>query len=152
MKFRAAVEGTKQFVNAYQTGLHALTEKHKNHLTCSKPRRITGSVNVENALKPQHPNDPLWDYCVGVAEDTNIDRIIWIEIHPAAKSQNIDDVIKKHEWLVRWLDVAGAHLNAMHRLFVWIPSGESRIAPTDPRRKKLALAGVQLSRKRFEIC
>ena len=68
MTFKEAVEDAPPPVNgAYREGKQALEHRHRGHVTCTDPRRLTGSIFLDLALaqEPNHANAPRWDYGLG---------------------------------------------------------------------------------------
>lgn len=62
-----------------------------------------GSVDVDTVLSQQYPNDPRWDFVIGVQSMGAAHKeLIWIEVHPAS-SDSISAVLAKLEWLKGWL-------------------------------------------------
>jgi len=102
MKFTQAVQNTPALVNAYRPGLQALKRADAKHITCTKPGTLAGSVDVDSALYEIYPNEPRWDYAVGIKNDQTTDWTIWIEVHPASSTGEVNVVIAKLRWLKSW--------------------------------------------------
>lgn len=147
MTFRKAVERA-EIAHAFCEGLRALTKACKDHITVES--RITGSVHLDEALARSHPNDPRWDYGVGVEVNQGKDKAVWIEIHPAT-SREVALVIRKFDWLQAWLKDDARDLKKMSGPFVWIASGKSDIPATSPDRKRLAMKGIQFAGGHFSV-
>ena len=108
------------------------------------------SVDLDGALRDLHPNDPRWDYGIGVRKTKNSDRVIWIEVHPASSS-HIQDVLKKLEWLKEWLGSSAPRLKTISTDYVWIASGEVSISTNSPQRRKLAAKGIRFVGNRLQV-
>ncbi len=155
-RFRQAVVNTPSLgEDAYQPGLQALSSHSQRIRRRSNLINLLGSVDLDVALQNQYPNDPRWDYGIGVQKG-NETRAIWIEVHPA-HTTNVDEVLRKLGWLKQWLKTEAPDLNALtpvHNAFHWIatsgvqiafPTGDSRIA------KRLAQAGLRMPRPVLEL-
>lgn len=153
MGFREAVNATEELSGAYCPGIHALPEADRNRLECAQTRRLTGSVNLENNLRNQYPDDPIWDYGVGWQTGGRNDCAIWIEVNPAS-SGHIGAVIKKIKWLKGWLQTSAPALSSITRGTdgcVWIASGRVLLQRSSRQARELAAAGVSFPRQRFVL-
>jgi hypothetical protein len=144
--FKSTVEATPGLAGAWRNGLHALAPRDGKHVAAQDTRALTGSVNVDSALKGQYPNDPRWDYGIG-----HQDRLVfWIEIHPASGGE-VKVVLAKLQWLKNWLKSNAKGLNAMPKAFIWISSGKTSFTLDAPQRKRFALLGLEHKGRRFTI-
>ncbi len=150
MRFKDAVEKTDDLAEAYESGLQALKSIDRRRIQCQNPRDLTGSVDLDGALRDSHPNDPRWDYGIGVRETRGSDRVIWIEVHPASSS-HIQDVLSKFRWLRQWLTSSASWLNRLSAEYVWIASGSVRLPKNSPQRKKLAAQGIRFEGNRLQV-
>ena len=99
--FEQAVRQSQPPVNdAYRPGLQALG-RHSGKVRCRQQRRLTGSVNLEDALSRAFPNENLWDYGIGYRQNSS-EVALWLEVHPADTSE-VETVLKKLQWLKDWL-------------------------------------------------
>lgn len=149
MRFQDAVATVSDLSGAYCSGLQALRERDRNRIDCNETRRLTGSVNVEDALRGKLPHAPLWDYGVGW-KAKNGDQSVWVEVHDA-NSLHVANVIKKAKWLRGWLRENGATLMGMTRRsdgYVWIASGRVVFQKNSPQARQLAASGVSFPRER----
>jgi hypothetical protein len=85
----------------YCTGLGALEPTDRQRISCRNTRLLTGSINVDAALRASQPTASRWDYGLGYGSGRR-ERAIWVEVHPAS-SHHIDDMLKKLTWLRTWL-------------------------------------------------
>jgi len=150
MRFRQAVKKTKGLEHAYRPGLQALRRGDHSRVSSRNPRIITGSVDLDNVLATTLPNDPRWDYGVGVVSQARSETVIWIEIHPAS-SHHIDDVLRKLDWLKNWLWTRAPQLDEMTREFVWVASGQVDLPPGSQQRRKLADKRLRFEGRRLQI-
>ncbi|HEV3259708.1 MAG TPA: hypothetical protein VG013_22765 [Gemmataceae bacterium] len=123
----------------------------KQHVKAEDTRRLTGSVDVDAALKATCPNDPRWDYGIG-HQPANLDdeTVYWVEIHPAS-SEEVNAVLQKLAWLKSWLREGALPLNAMRREFIWVSSGKTSFTLSAPQQKRFASQGLQHKGRVFTI-
>jgi hypothetical protein len=150
MKFRDAIRQTAPLHDHFKKGLQAIRERDRGRLSCSDPRRLAGSVNLEEALKPQDPNEPLWDYGVGFSLSRTDDLAFWIEVHPAS-SLHVDEVLGKLAWLQSWLRKDGKPLRPLRSRFCWLATGQVSFTRQSPQAKKLAQKGLEFPVKHLPL-
>jgi len=144
MRFKRAVENTQGLEQAYRPGLQALQRGDRSRILCRDSHMVTGSVNLDCALATILPDDPRWDYGVGVIARTPSETVVWIEVHPAS-SHHVDEVLRKLIWLKNWLRTDAPQLGAMPREFVWIASGQVAMQANSPQRRRLAAKGLRFA-------
>jgi hypothetical protein len=144
MGFRSAVAGTAALKDAYRDGLQALKNADRARICCSTPRNLTGSIDLERALATSHPNDPRWDYGIGIRKGEHGEIVTWVEVHPAT-SHGVGEVCRKRLWLTQWLESSAPLLNRMAARYVWIASGNVALPPNSPQRKRIAANGIQFA-------
>jgi hypothetical protein len=141
--FQTAVEATAAISGAYRKGLGALPATDRPHIEAEDTRRLTGSVNVDETLKDDFPNDHRWDYAIGHRPANLREEIVyWVEIHPATAGE-VKVVLAKLQWLKRWLREESPRLNAMRREFIWVSSGKTSFTLSSTQQKQFALLGLQ---------
>lgn len=132
--FKAAVQATPSIALAYLPGVQGLLPTDKKRLAAAE--EATGSVALDEALKDRFPNDPRWDYGIGLPGD-KMEQVLWLEVHHAASGET-DRVLRKLQWLRGWLRSEAPALDRMPAKFIWLLSNvESN--PND-RRKRQQLA------------
>ncbi len=152
--FRDAVTQTPALQNAYHKGLHGLEKADQKRIDPKNADNITGSVNLDAALARTYPNDPRWDYGVGVRERGKPEYVVWVEVHSAATAHGADEVCKKHLWLKQWLTASAPLLNRMNRManqYVWIASGKVAIPKNCPQQRRLAVLGIRFAGRTLRI-
>jgi hypothetical protein len=151
MSFRGAVEATPAVAGAYRAGLQALPANDRARIVCNRPRRLTGSIHVDDALAASHPNAPRWDYGIGYRRGAD-ERAVWVEVHPAS-STSIGGMLKKLEWLKTWLQGHAPRLHAITKDdYYWLATdGPIAITANSPQAKQLALAGLRGPRRRLPL-
>lgn len=149
--FEANVRACAALSEHYQVGLQALRQADRRHIQVSKPRQLTGSVDVDSALALTLPNDPRWDYAIGhrVPGDGR-ETVHWIEVHPASDAE-VNAIEAKLDWLVNWVIRHAAALSAMRRRYVWVSSGNTHLTHTAPSLKRLAQRGLKHVGSRYTI-
>lgn len=152
MKFREAVSNTPALKDAYCPGLQALKRGDAVHITCPQPRNLAGSVDVDSALGEIYPNEPRWDYAIGIKYNMTSDRVIWIEVHPASSTGEVNTVIAKLNWLKCWANDAAPDLLSLTREYVWVATGSVAFSQGSPQRKRLASEGIRFAGSQYAIC
>ncbi len=151
MKFKNAVLRTPALAQAFQPGLRALKASDAARIACENPRLLAGSVDVDAALSRALPNEPRWDYAVGVKQDHDADFVIWIELHPASSTGEVNVVLTRLSWLKRWTNDAAPSLWHLPGKYVWIATSKVAFSHYSPQRKRLAMAGLEFSGGRYHI-
>jgi len=106
MKFDQAVKKIPTLADAFRPGLQALKASDTARIRCENTQNLTGSVDVDAALCNAYPDQPRWDYAIGLKHNQKTDRAIWIEVHSASSTGETAVVIAKLQWLKRWLAIA----------------------------------------------
>ena len=134
--FQAAIGATKGIRDAHQPGLRALLRADRERI--HDGALATGSVALDDALRTADPHGNRWDYGIGLpAADGRGETVLWLEVHHAASGE-AQTVLKKLEWLRRWLREQAPRLDAMPRKFVWLLSNVERHPNDRLRRNRLA--------------
>ena len=143
MTFRLAVESTPSVAAFYRPGLQALSKHDAQRIHCANSRRLTGSVNVDNALRETQPHAKRWDYGIGLRRG-NGEVAVRVEVHPAS-STSIAVMLDKLRWLKNWLQTQAP---ALHKLtqddFYWLSTGAPiAITANSKHAKRLASVGLR---------
>ena len=143
MTFREAVGGTPSLRDAYRQGLQALSARDAKRLRVKDSRRLTGRVNLDEALRAAQPEAPRWDYGIGYRH-SHQEEAIWLEVHPAS-SRHVDEVLTKLRWLHEWLKGQAPDLHKLTRAgFYWIATdGQVALSRHSPQARRLAKAGLR---------
>ena len=99
MNFQQAVAAAPEPVcQFFWKGKRALKREHRGLVICVKPRRFSGSIDLEGALSRSkaHANENLWDYGLGLVVSGHAERAIWVEVHPACTSE-VETIVTKLE-------------------------------------------------------
>ena len=145
--------------DAYQPGKQALKGEHRDQVTCTEPRRFTGSIGLEEVMSKsptQVPTNP-WDYGIGFRERDGHEVALWIEVHPASTTE-VSTFLRKLEWLQSWLrqEASALHALSQRRLgasnYFWLATAAGvHISATSPQARRLRQAGLDLPRQRLEL-
>ncbi len=159
MTFREAVEDAPPPVNgAYRRGKQALENRHRRHVTCEDPQRLTGSIDLDSALarEPGHANKPRWDYGLGYRPVNGPEQAVWVEVH-SATTKEVSAVLRKLQWLRDWLNGNAEELRRMTDAagedvrFVWIESSGVHIPRNSPQARKLILSRIRKVRRHLSL-
>ena len=153
MTFKQAVEAAPHPVNGkYRRGKQALENTHRNLVQCDDSRRLTGSIDLDSALKQHRPNDPRWDYGVDYQPARGRERAIWVEVH-SAKTSEVSTVLNKLQWLKDWLNEEAEDLRRLTDRagkeipYVWIASAGDNINRNSRQFRLLSQRGVRLQNR-----
>ena len=150
--FQKAVSDTPDLgKHAYHAGLKALTAAHRKRIQQGEAR-ILGSINLDGALCQRYPNEPRWDYGIGIQKG-NKPYAIWVEVHPANTS-NVSEVLSKLRWLKEWLSSRATQLHALtplQKAYHWIATDGVHITPNSQEARQLAQAGLTMPREVLKL-
>jgi hypothetical protein len=149
MGFADAVKKTPEGAVAYRKGLQALRKSDKAKISCENAQGLTGSVNLEDAIRDSRPNENIWDYAIGFRPKNSPEKVYWLEIHPAFP-KNVKEVVDKLVWLKKWLQNAPA-LNGLPKEFVWVASGKTSLLSNSPERRRIAKAGIRFDGRQLVL-
>lgn len=147
--FKDAVLATPAVAGAFRDGLGALTGNHSTLISTAEPRRLTGSINLDDALRVSFPNDSRWDYGIGLQTSPN-ERALWIEVH-SASSGHVSDMIAKLRWLRQWLASYAPELQRISLRFIWIASGRVALSRGSRQARQIAGAGMEFPVRQLSL-
>ena len=151
MSFKKAVRLTPYLQNAWVPGLGALRAQDRPHVAPENPRLLTGSADVDSALRAGEPNAHRWDFAIGYRHTNRHEECVyWVEIHTASDKE-VKVVLNKLRWLKSWLVRPGNLLNQFESDFVWVSSGPTSFTIGAPQRKIFAQLGLQHKGKILRI-
>jgi hypothetical protein len=143
MTFQQAVQATASVQAYYRRGLQALPNNYAKRIECANTQQLTGSINVDEALRATEPNSPRWDYGIGLSRKS-AESAIWVEVHPAS-STGVTDMLAKLQWLRNWLRAKAPALDALTQSdYYWVSTDATiAITPNSPQARRLAAAGLR---------
>lgn len=140
LSFVNAVIATEDIQNCFQTGLKALG-KYSTKIKVKEPKKICGSLDIDNCVKKKYPQDNRWDYAVCYDNE-----VYFVEVHTANTSE-VNVVLRKLQWLKNWLNESAPEINRLKAKsktpFYWIQSNGNHILPNSPQAKAIALKGLR---------
>jgi hypothetical protein len=153
MTAEQAVDATPHLNGKWERGLRALRAEDRPHIKAADTRAITGSVDVDTALRRVEPKANRWDFAIGYQhEDREGECLYWVELHTANDSQ-VNVVIRKLRWLLNWLAREGSALDKenFERDFVWVSSGSTHYTLNGSQRRAFADLGLRQTGGRLTI-
>ena len=144
--FKEAVESITDLNGGYKIGLQALGANSKK-VSVKRTKELLGSVDIDSCTQKIYPGDARWDYAVGYRQE-----VIFIEVHPADTS-DVSGMIKKVQWLEKWLKEKARNLVEMGRddSYYWIPSGRNNILKTSSQYKSLSKHKLVIKKSPFVL-
>jgi len=153
MTFKKAVEAAQHPVNgAYRPGKQAMEGRRRRLVTCADSTRLTGSIDLDTALRQHRPDDHRRDYGLGYKPVDGSEQAIWVEVH-SATTREVSTVLRKLQWLKDWLNENAEQLRQLSERadrdirYVWIASSSVKIPRHLPQAKRLAQSGLSLKGK-----
>jgi hypothetical protein len=142
-RLQSAVAATSGIARAYRPGLQALEPCDAARVSVPRGARLTGSVNVDRALKPALPNAARWDYAIGRGRPAASEEVLWVEVHPASGGRHFREMDEKVTWLLGWLRSDAPAMNYTPRRLIWVASGRSSFGGNDPKLRALRNRGLE---------
>ncbi|MCX7993380.1 MAG: hypothetical protein N2651_06895 [Fimbriimonadales bacterium] len=150
--FREAVIWTPSLgENAYHPGLQAVDSLYSGRIRASDSQ-LLGSIALDKTLQNEYPEQPRWDYGIGVQQGETV-AAIWVEFHPA-DTNKVDEVLAKLRWLRSWLQQHALDLNRLtpqRNAYHWLATNGCHIQRTSPQARRLFQAGLNLPRKILDL-
>ena len=149
---KRAVEAAPAPVNgAWRPHLQALPGSHRRKVSCADGNRLTGSIDLDAALRPVpgYANAPRWDYGIGYRPPSGAERAVWIEVHKAETGE-VAPVLAKLQQLRDWPAHEGENLRRMtgrgnaDKRYYWLATDKIRIPRNSPQRRRLNKSGLML--------
>ncbi len=117
-------------------GLRAVKREHRAHIDGAIRRDFADSLDLDAALKHDHPDEPRWDYLLGHLPS---EKVVALEVHPF-RGDTVEEVIDKKQ---RALEQLEPHLHRGHGIarWYWAATGP-RLPPTGSASRLLADKGI----------
>ena len=122
-----------------KNGLQAIGKPDK--VSLQETRTNAKSVDIDRCLKEDYPNENRWDYAVFIDIDAML-KTAFIEIHPANESE-VGEVIKKAQWMKRWIMDNQIRVISENRKFFWVSSGNVKITKNSQKIRLLHKQGIE---------
>ena len=147
---QAVVQTTDLGAYVFCYGLRALGND-SSRVQVARRRSLVGSVALDDVLRARYPDDPRWDYGVGLQKSAR-ESAVWIEVHPASTSE-VRTVLRKLQWLKNWLKTRAPALEKLTgvRSYFWVATRGVHIRQGSPQARLLQLAGLSLPRNRVNL-
>lgn len=110
--------------SCYRVGLQALRGRDKDYVEARDPRKIKGSVYLEECV-----DGGRWDYIIGYGGN-----VLFVEIH-SAHSKEVKKVLEKLRWLREWKSRTSF---ANDRQYFWVATKGVKILKRSNYWKMLA--------------
>jgi len=120
-------------------GLQAIKKPDKVSLQETRTKAM--SVDIDNCLQKNYPNESRWDYAVFIEID-DILKTAFIEIHPAYESEVVE-VIKKAQWMKQWIIDNPIRIISENRKFFWVSSGKVKVSKNSQKIRLLRKQGIE---------
>src|SRR3989304_1255796 len=118
---QAVVQTTDLGASAFRYGLQALGND-SSKVQFASTRSLVGSVALDNTLQAKYPNDPRWDYGIGLKKSAR-QTAVWIAVHPSSTTE-VRPGLGKLEWLKNWLKKRALSVKKLTDV-----GGYSKVAP-----------------------
>lgn len=128
----------------YGSGMTAVKNEHRGKIRVQNPRSLEGSMDIDKACQKSEPGAARWDYLV-VVNKSRDENLALIEIHGAARGGEVNVIIKKKEWLFKWL--SKTKLNRFKKQLFWVSTGSITITAQSRYAKILASKRIPLPKK-----
>lgn len=142
---RGALREDSALQDSVQDGLQALKKAHVALIDGSVHQDLADSLDLDAAMKVQHPQANRWDYLIGHGPSG---KVAAVEPH-TAKQVEISTIIAKRT-------SAKAQLRGHLRdgvtvaKWLWVASGDVHFPDTDKAKKRLDQEGIEFVGKRVQ--
>ncbi len=135
---RSALNPTSPLQAKVADGLSAVNTAHRRCLDAGVRTDFADSLDLDDALRAEHPEENRWDYLLGHKPSG---EVIALEPH-SAKSDQVSTVIAKRRAAMEQL---AGHLRAGARVsrWLWVASGRIHFADTEKARRELDEKGIE---------
>ena len=135
-RLQIAIDNTPDVRGEGKVGKAAIKNEYRSKIVVADPRKLTYSLDIDDAVKDLYTNANRWDYAL----EYN-DEVFFIEFHPANTSE-IKTMLEKLSWLKQWLNEHAPQIDALKSKsstpYYWIATQGVHIASTSSHYRKLA--------------
>lgn len=121
-----------------QPGVQALRAAERDLVDASIRASIKSSLNLDDAMRVDYPNDHRWDYLIDRKAAVGV---IAVEFH-SAKNDQVSEVIRKRKSALTQMQGHVPSGRTVAR-WIWIASGKVRFADTEREMLRLAQSGIE---------
>jgi hypothetical protein len=134
---RAALQPRSRLQNLVQDGLGAAKSDLRAAIDNAAKRFFADSLDLDSALREDHPQENRWDYLLGQA---SIGRVVAVEVHSANTSEVSVVISKKKAAMTQLRD----HLKPGAKVadWIWVASGKVDFYPMDKMVLQLSQEGI----------
>ena len=134
---RFALESQSALQPKVNDGLGAVQKAHRSHVADDIRSDFEDSLDLDEALRPEHSSSNRWDYLLGHGPHR---RVVGLEPHSAADGE-ISVVIKKKESALEQLK---PHLKTGQRVsrWFWVASGNVGFTAMERATRRLDEKGI----------
>ena len=143
--FAKAVSDTVEISKCLKNGLKALGG-NSSKVVVGEPRKLEGSVNIDDCLSKRYPSAARWDYVFGYKN-----KIYYVEVHKGKLSE-VKKIVEKVKWLKDWRKRCAKNLDALGTSgpYYWVATGRiDQILPGS--RYERMLANNQIEKPKSEL-
>jgi predicted PhzF superfamily epimerase YddE/YHI9 len=135
---RSVLLATSSLREHVQAGVGALSKQDVRLIKEPERPRVGDSLNLDEATRDEHPEDPRWDYLLSVPDQS---QIVAMEPHSARQSE-VSVVIAKKKWAIA---VLRDHFGPRHAVarWLWVSSGTVGFSRMDRERRRLDQHGIE---------
>jgi hypothetical protein len=139
--FKQAVKATHDVLLCFRDGKQAILTKERDKIVLTDSKKCGGSLFIDQCLIDQgkYPNDNRWDYALDYDG-----QVYFVEVH-GAKSDQVEVVIKKLEWLKEWLHTNAPEINSLKAKapFYWVQKKGYHILPNSAYERAANQKGIK---------
>jgi len=118
-------------------GLGAVHRRDHRRLDPGIREKVADSLDLDEALKTDHPADPRWDYLLGLRAKG---QIVAVEPHQA-KDSELEVVIRKKDMARKYLKQHWHNAEPVAR-WIWVASGNVQLNLRGTTGRRLDQAGI----------
>jgi len=125
----------------FQKGIQAVEKNDKAKFDFLNLSKVNGSVYIDKALEQSDKSGNRWDYSIGYNN-----KAYFFEVHSMSSGKNIEEVIKKAQWLESFLKKASFISSLKQYPLCWIATdagNQLRITPKSTQWKKLKTLHIE---------
>lgn len=125
-------------------GLQAIESKHRKCVQL-KERRVSCSLNIDEAYREAEPQNNRWDYYMHVTDGSKLAYAVFFEPHTCT-TKEVSCFLEKYRWLKDKINSPLSFLTrgTIRRFYFWIPSSGYKIVIHSPQYKRLVKTNIRI--------